>query len=165
MENDGIATRRSFLKSGAILAAPLGLAVPGAALAADDRAMRLARLEDEAAIRALHRDWLVRVNGRSVTADLCVSARAAACLGDEICGIIQDEDGVVEITANGERASGYYPCRIETESRMAAENTFAQMALAQGGGVTRTSEPRLLSVEYAKIADRWVIATVEAGTA
>ena len=43
-------TRREALKLGALAAAPVAALAPAAALAADDSATRLARLEDERAI-------------------------------------------------------------------------------------------------------------------
>ena len=52
--------RRSFLKTGAIVAAPLAAAAPVAALAGDDSAARLARLEDERAFPA----WAYRIVSR-----------------------------------------------------------------------------------------------------
>ena len=55
--------RRSFLKTGALAAAPLAVAVPTAAFAADDGSKaKLARFEDERTIAALHRDVLRQVN-------------------------------------------------------------------------------------------------------
>ncbi len=62
MTTDTVSTRRSFLKGGAVAAAPLAVAAGGAAMAEDGRKARLARLEDEAAIRELHQAWLRRIN-------------------------------------------------------------------------------------------------------
>jgi len=47
--------RRSFLKTGAIVAAPLAVAAPAAAFAADDSRSKLARLEDERAMELIPR--------------------------------------------------------------------------------------------------------------
>jgi len=163
MSNDREPTRRAFLKGGAVLAAPLALATPAAALAADDRAERLRRLEDEAAIRALHRDWLRRVNDGADAAGLFVDARAARCLDAAVCGLTGDPAATadtIEIAADGRRASGRFACLIETESRIAPENTLAQMALAQGGGVVRERAARLISATYVKAGDRWAIAGI-----
>ena len=55
-------SRRSFLKTGAIAAAPLAMAAPAAALADDGSRARLARLEDEKALAALHREVMAQVN-------------------------------------------------------------------------------------------------------
>ncbi len=169
MTDDSIATRRSFLKGGAILAAPLAVALPTAAIAADDRAERLRRLEDEAAIRALHQDWLRSVNDRSAdSASLFVNAQAAACLDGAVCGIAADhmaDAGQIALAADGRRATGRFVCMVETQSHIAPDGTLAQMALAQGGGVVRQRERKLISADYAKAGDRWVIAGIALGEA
>lgn len=163
MSNDREPTRRAFLKGGAVLAAPLALATPAAAIAADDRAGRLRRLEDEAAIRALHQDWLRRVNGGDDAAGLFVDARAARCLDAAVCGLTGDPAAMadtVEIAPDGRHANGRFLCILETERRVAPDSTLAQMALAQGGGVVRERARRLVSAAYVKAGDRWTIARV-----
>ncbi|MGZ5792642.1 MAG: twin-arginine translocation signal domain-containing protein, partial [Croceibacterium sp.] len=68
--NKAATDRRSFLKTGAIAAAPLAVAMPTAALADDGSHARLARLEDEKAIAALHREVVGQVNrGKRKLAD------------------------------------------------------------------------------------------------
>jgi hypothetical protein len=163
MTDDSNATRRSFLKGGAILAAPLAIAIPTAAIAADDRAERLKRLEDEAAIRALHRDWLRRVNGSSADIEsLFVSAKAARCLDDAVCGIAPDhaEAELIEVAADGKCATGRFVCMVETQNALAPDSTLAQMALAQGGGIMRQSERKLVSADYVKAGARWAISEI-----
>ena len=163
MDDRSIPTRRAFLKGGAILAAPLAIAVPAAAMASDDKAVRLQRLEDEAAIRALHRDWLGRVNAGEPAADLFVRADAAHCLDSAVCALTADpaSPDMIEIAGDGSHATGQFRCTVETQSRLAPHNIFAQMALAQGGGITRTSQQQLVIAGYVKADDRWLIATVE----
>ena len=53
MTRDTDSTRRSFLKGGALLAAPLAAAVPAALVADDGMRARLARLEDPDFIESL----------------------------------------------------------------------------------------------------------------
>lgn len=165
MSDESNATRRSFLKGGAVLAAPLAVALPTAAIAADDRAVRLRHLEDEAAIRALHRDWLRHVNGGAGNAAaLFASAAAARCLDSAVCGIVPDhasDAGHIDIAADGRRATGQFPCMVETSSPIAPENTLAQMVLAQGGGIVRESARRLVSTDYVKQGEHWSIAGIE----
>ncbi|MBN8830889.1 MAG: hypothetical protein J0G94_09740 [Sphingomonadales bacterium] len=164
MTEAGTSSRRAFLKGGAIVAAPLAVAIPGAAIAADEREARLRRLEDEAAIRALHQDWLRRVNARTAADALFVDASAAQCLDAAVCAIAPDhaaEAERIEIAEDGKRATGRFTCLIETETRLLPENTFAQMALAQGGGITRTSERREVRANYVKLGQSWAIATIE----
>jgi hypothetical protein len=55
--------RRSFLKTGAVAAAPLAVAAPVVALAGDDSRAKLARLEDERAVEALQRKFLRHLSG------------------------------------------------------------------------------------------------------
>ena len=164
MRDDRDSTRRTFLKGSAILAAPLVMTVPAAAIAADDRAARLQQLEDEAAIRALHQDWLRRVNGRDADmAGLFANAGAARCLDGAVCGIANAPDARddrIEIAADGKRATGRFLCLVETESHIAPDSTLAQMALAQGGGVIREQATRLVSADYVKAGDRWAIAGI-----
>lgn len=164
MSDDREATRRAFLKGGAVLAAPLAMTMPAAAIAADDRIARLQRLEDEAAIRALHQDWLRRVNSCDADrATLSATARAGGCLDGALCGVTSAPDvqgDRVEIAADGKRAVGRFRCVIEMESRIAPDSTLAQMALAQGGGVIRAQAVRLVRADYVKAGDRWAIADI-----
>ncbi|HWJ70880.1 MAG TPA: twin-arginine translocation signal domain-containing protein [Sphingobium sp.] len=166
MTDNRESTRRTFLKGSAVLAAPLAMAMPVAAMAADDRAVRLQRLEDEAAIRALHQDWLRRVNAREADmAGLFVNASAARCLDSAVCGVASAPGAAqgdrIELAADGKRATGRFLCLIETESRMAPDSTLAQMALAQGGGVSRDQTSRRVRADYVKTGDRWAIAAIE----
>jgi len=164
MDQSNTASRRSFLKGGAIVAAPLAIALPGAALAADTQGARLRRLEDEAAIRTLHQDWLRRVNARSAVEALFVDAKAARCLDEAVCAIAPDhaaDADRIEIAQDGRSATGRFTCLIETETLLLPDNTFAQMAIAQGGGTTRTSERREVRADYVKLGESWVIATIE----
>jgi hypothetical protein len=111
----------------------------------------------------LHHDWLRRVNGRSETADLFLTATASQCLDEAVCAIAPDYTAAesIEIARDGKSARGRFLCQIDIESRLAPQNTLAQMALAQGGGVTRQSERRLVEADYVKAGERWVIARIE----
>jgi hypothetical protein len=169
MTRDSTSTRRSFLKSGALLAAPLAAAVPAALVADDGLRARLARLEDEAAIRALHQGWLRRIN-----------VRAGAGAGDTVAPLFADAEGAksdqavrniaadhagepdaIEIAADGESAIGRFQCAVEIESAIAQDCTLARMAHAQGGGFVRRTERRVLKVEYVKADGAWAIAKVD----
>lgn len=163
-------TRRSFLKGGALLAAPLAAAVPAALVADDGLRARLAKLEDEAAIRDLHHAWLRRVNTR---ADEVTGA------GDTIAPLFADTEGAtsnqavrsiaadhagepdaIEIAVDGKSAVGRFPCSVEIESAIVQDCTLARMAHAQGGGFVRRTERRVLTVEYVKADGVWAIAKV-----
>ena len=149
-------TRRSFLKSGALLAAPL---VPAAVMAGDDLHARLAKLENEAAIRELHQNWLRGVNTGAGDASALFANPDRA-----VRGIAADHAGerdAIEVASNGRSATGRFHCTVEIESAIPQDSTLARMAHAQGGGFVRWNERRVLHVEYVKAAGAWAIAKAE----
>ena len=158
-------TRRSFLKRGALLAAPLAAAVPAAALADDGLTARLTRLEDEAAIRELHQTWLRRINTGAGGAALPLIADPEGAASDEaVRSIAADHAGqpeAIEVAADGKSAAGWFPCAVGIETTIAQDCTLARMAHAQGGGFVRRTERRVLKVEYVKAGGAWAIAKVE----
>src|SRR5580658_1479488 len=88
MSKHSTATRRMFLKCGALLAGPIAAAsVPAMALAKDqvDDGLnaRLRRLEDEAAIREVHQSWLRQVN----------AGAGMALIGASVTRVIADHAG------------------------------------------------------------------------
>jgi len=157
--------RRSFLKSGALLAAPIVAATPAVALAGDDTSRRLARLEDERAIEALHRAWLRRFNteGAERTAEFFVAGKAQAPAGAG-CSILQDpheDHAAIEISDDGATATCRYSCEIETRSQIEPDCTFAHMARLQGSGAVRRVEKRGLVASYVKADGAWAIDSVK----
>lgn len=153
-------TRRAFLKNSAFLAVPLTVAVPAAVIADDGLKARLARLEDEAAIRNLHQDWLRQIN-------TAVSAAESLLEGDStegaptVRGIAADHAGqpdAIEVAADGKSAIARFHCIVETETAIPRDCTLAQMAHAQGDGFVRSKDRRILNVKYAKTGDTWAIA-------
>lgn len=160
MTRDTDSTRRSFLKGGALLAAPLAAAVPAALVADDGMRARLARLEDEAAIRALHQSWLRQIN---TGADEVTGAGSAVAPDQAVRSIAADHAGepdAIEIAADGKSAIGRFQCAVEIENAIAQDCTLARMAHAQGGGFVRRTECRALKVEYVKADGAWAIAKV-----
>ena len=82
--------RRSFLKSGALIAAPVAaVAVPAAAFADDGSRARLARLEDERSVEALHRQFLRHLNGAADCGEFIVPSDAVD-LGEGLRAISED---------------------------------------------------------------------------
>lgn len=152
MTRDNTSTRRSFLRSGALLAAPIAAAsIPAAALAEGGLKSRVGRLEDEAAIRELHQSWLRQVN----------AGEGDALLGSAVRRITADHAGApdrIEIHADGRSAAGYFDCAVEVETPLALDSTLAQMAHAQGHGAVRRTERRMLTVDYTKAGGAWTIA-------
>lgn len=163
-------TRRSFLKSGALLAAPLGAAASAAVIADDSMKARLARLEDEAAIRELYSAWLRQVNiaaagGRPIDAPTSLfPGTEGGASAETVRGIVADHSGepdAVEFAGDGRTAGGRFQCSAEIMTAIAQDCTLAQMAHAQGGGFVRRSERRVLKVAFVKTRGAWAIASVE----
>jgi hypothetical protein len=165
MSKDMNSTRRSFLKSGALLAVPLAAAAPAAVLGDEGLKARLARLEDEAAIRKLHRSWLRRVNaGAGDAARPLLADPQGTAFGQAVRRIAADHSGepdTIEVSPDGKSAAGQFPCTVEIETTIPQDCTLARMAHAQGGGFVRRTERRVLKIEYAKARDGWTIAKVE----
>ena len=157
-ETGARSTRRSFfLKGGALLAAPLAAAGPAAAIADTQLESRLRRLEDEAAIRELHRTWLWRINAGAADP-------TRALLDASVRGIAPDSSAApdaIQIAADGGSAAGRYSCTVEIETGIARDCTLAQMAHAQGSGSVRKTERRVLTVDYLKTGGAWAIAKTQ----
>jgi hypothetical protein len=165
MTKDTTSTRRSFLKGGAVLAAPLAVAVPAALVADNGLKARLARLEDEAAVRELHQAWMRRINTEAGAAAAPLFADSEGTSFSQTLGsIAPDHAGqpdAIEIAADGKNAAGWFHCTVEIETTIAQDCTLARMAHAQGGGFVRRTERRVLKVEYQKASGVWAIAKVE----
>lgn len=152
-------TRRMFLQGSALLAAPIAAsAAPAAALSklSSDEVLkgRLARLEDEAAIRELHESWLRQVN----------AAGGSPLLDSTVRRITAHHAGVAEsivLAPDGRSAIGHFDYAVELEAMLPLDSTLAQMAHAQGTGTVRTAERRMLKVEYTKAGDSWHIGKIE----
>ena len=163
MSRDPNSTRRSFLKNGALLAAPLAAAAPSAVLGDNGLKARLARLEDEAAIRDLHQSWLRGINTGKDAAKLPIASPQGA-LSHAVRTIAADHAGkpdAIEIAANGQSATGRYHYAVELQSNIPQDCTLGQMAHAQGNGFVRWTERRVLHVDSVKTSGAWTIAKVE----
>jgi hypothetical protein len=152
MTMDKAATdRRSFLKTGAIVAAPLAAMAPARAFAADDGSKaRLARLEDEKAIRTLHRGLVREVNGgqRNV-------AQGLTALADDPAHELQ-----FAFAEDGRSASCRGACTATLQSEFTGHSTLEQMHRLQGQGRHSHEESRELVAEYVKGKDGWAIERV-----
>ena len=151
--------RRSFLKTGAVIAAPIVAAVPVAALAADDSRAKLARLEDERAVESLQRKFLRHLNGTSDCGELIASSHAVD-LGEGVRSIAEDmgHEPTLDLADDGLSATGRCACRIEHEAEFAGDSTLEQMTRFQGQGSHRFVEERVLATEFVKGRDGWRIA-------
>jgi hypothetical protein len=155
MGSNKSASRRTFLKGGALLAAPLAAASVGAAVLADSGLKgRVARLEDTAAIRELQQSWVRSVNAGESWPQLPAQVRRIAPHPDAAADRI-------DIANDGASATGCFEYALELETHLAEDSTLAQMARLQGGGALRRLERGTLKVGYGKRGARWVIDTVE----
>jgi hypothetical protein len=165
MTEDTNSTRRSFLKSGALLTAPLAaVGVPTVVMADSEMKARLARLENEAAIRNLHQTWLRRVNTEARDAASLFADPKAAAFDPSVRSIAADHAGkpdAIEVAADGESAAGRFYFAVEIENAIAQDCTLARMAHAQGGGFVRRTERRVVNIEYVKASGAWAIAKIE----
>lgn len=163
MSASSTSSRRSFLKGGAIAAAPLAVALPAAALAAEDHRARAQRLQDEADIRALHQAWLRKLATSQDASALFADARAAR-LDQTIQGVSVDHAGEadrIEVAIDGLSAKGRFAVKIDVQSELPRDTTLGQMAHLQGGGVVRQAETRMLHASYVKQAGAWAIEAME----
>jgi len=165
MTRDSTSTRRSFLKGGALLAAPLAAAAPATMLADDGLKARLARLEDEGAIRELHQIWLRRINaGAGDTIAPLFADPEGTTFDQAVRSIAADQTAqpdAIEVAPDGKGATGWFRCVVEVETTIPQDCTLARMAHAQGGGFVRRTERRVLRVDYVKACAAWAIAKVE----
>jgi hypothetical protein len=162
-------SRRNFLKKGALLAVPLAAAAPAAVLADDDLKSRLAKLENESAIRDLHQTWLRRINtGAADGARALFADSKSAAFDPTVRRIAADheaEPDAIEVDPGGKSATGRFHCSVEIETPIAQDCTLAQMAHAQGTDSIRWTERRVLNVEYVKSSGAWTIARAEFASA
>jgi hypothetical protein len=155
--------RRSFLKTGALVTAPLAaVALPAAALAADDGSRaKLARLEDERAIEGLRRSVLRKINGDAASDCGQFIARADAIELDEGLRSIADdpvEEPTLALSEDGAHATCRNSCRVEVETALTGSTTLERMARFQGQGSHRSSEKRMLLTDYVKQDGEWKLA-------
>jgi hypothetical protein len=157
-------SRRSFLKSGAIVAAPVvAVAAPAVAFAADDSGAKLARLEDERAIEALGRDFIRHFNasGAEGTAGLFADGQAPKLANASRLALdTASEPEQLEIAADGASARLRHAVTVESEHALEGHGTLVEMARLQGNTSARTSEQRMLIAEFVKHGDRWAIGNV-----
>jgi hypothetical protein len=149
--------RRSFLKSSALVAAPIAaVATPAAAFADDGGAARLARLEDERAIEAAHRAFL-KAGGAG-------ALRGAAAKGETIRRIEPDhaaDPGTVEFADDGRRATARHNCVAQIARDYDGETTIEQMARLQGNAADIRSKRCVVLAHYRKEQGQWMLSSAE----
>jgi hypothetical protein len=159
-------TRRSFLKSGALVAVPAAVvAIPAAALAEDGSKAALARLRDERAIEALNRDFLRAFNqgGAKEAANLFADGKAPA-LASEVTRLSIDTADTPKsfaIAEDGASATARYDCTVETAHALEGNHAYEQMARLQGNTTATQSGRKVLSAHYVKRRGGWMISKLE----
>jgi hypothetical protein len=146
------ASRRAFLKGAAIVAGPVGAAGAAAVVGLNEHEAKLQRLQAEAEVRALHQDWLRKVN----TGDRTEAAR----LDKTVTGVAADHSGApdeIALAADGASAKGRFHLVVETETERPLDSTLAKMAAAQGEGMIRSSDRKVVEAEYVKADAGWAI--------
>lgn len=166
MSNATDTTRRSFLKSGALVAGPAAaVAFPAAALAEDGNKAALARLQDERAIEALNRDFLRGFNksGAQGVAKLFADGKPPAFIKgvSKLSLDSAEEPKSFAIAEDGASATARYACTAEIAQELEGTETIVQMAKMQGNTASVRSAPKTLSAHYAKRADGWLITQLE----
>jgi hypothetical protein len=144
-------TRRAFLKTGTIAAAPLAaFAAPAAAFADDGSKARIARLEDEKALTALHREVVGEVN------------RGQRKLAKDLASLADDpaQDLQIAFAEDGRSATCRRACTARFRTEFTGATTLEQMHRLQGQGAHEHDEARVLIAEYRKRAEGWTIANL-----
>jgi len=160
MDKLSTTNRRSFLKSGALIATPLAVVgVPAAAFADDGSRARLARLEDQRSVEALHRQFMRHLNGAADCSEFVASSDAID-LGEGLRAISEDlaQEPELVLAEDGLTAVARCSCRIERETEFTGDTTLERMARFQGQGSYRHEERRVLATEFLKDENGWRIA-------
>lgn len=162
MSNDTTTSRRAFLKTGAIAAAPFAaVGVPMAALAADGSKAKLLRLEDERAIGKLHGKLLRHLHAGNAPAELF--AGKATKLEAGVRGISPDhsaEPGAIAFSDDGQRASQRQPVKVEIAHDLEGDGTLIQMARLQGNTLALAVLPKTLVAQYVRTGGDWAIESI-----
>jgi hypothetical protein len=148
MTMDPTTSRRNFLKSGAIAAAPLAIAMPAAAPADEESRATLARLQDEKAIAALHREVVRQIN----RGERKLASGLTALAGDPA------HDLEIAFAADGQSATCRRACVANFRTEFTGATTLERMHRLQGQGSHEHAEARVLVTEYIKGKEGWAIA-------
>jgi len=149
--------RRSFLKTGALVAAPLAVLAPAAAIAADDSAAKLARIEDERAIEGLMRGFLRRFNGKGNAEDCgqFIASAGAIRIDPQVRAIREDAraDAELAFADDGHSARWTRPAEVELLANFAGQTTLEKMARFQGQGSARSLAKQRIEAEFVRVIE------------
>ncbi|MCB2066721.1 MAG: hypothetical protein KDE15_08800 [Erythrobacter sp.] len=151
-------TRRDALKLGALAAAPIAALAPVAALAADDSAARLARLEDERAVAGLVRMFVRRFNGDGDCSSF-VASSSAIRIDPQVCHIREDagHDPLLAFAADGNSATWQSRAQVDLQTNFAGDSTLEKMARFQGQGSAVTRASRQIDASLSRSGQGWTI--------
>lgn len=164
MHTKNLTDRRSFLKSGAVVAAPLAIIAPAAVMADDGSRAKLARLEDERAIAALTRDFLRQFTGdaaaqcRALLADNCAISLTPGV--QRISAITAIED-VLLLDDSGTSASASLSCTAHEAHLFEGDTTIERILRWQGDGIHHTQQERALDLAFSKGRGGWKIVQLQ----
>lgn len=150
--------RRSFVKLGALAATPVVALVPAAALAADNSAERLARIEDERAIEGLVSAFVRRFNGDGDCGEFIASAGAIR-IDAQVRSITEDRASEPQLAFAGDGRTATWQSRTKVEllTDFDGDSTLEKMARFQGQGSASSHASRKLEADFARTTDGWTI--------
>ncbi len=150
--------RRSFVKLGALAATPVAALAPAAAVAADDSAQRLARMEDERAIAGLVTGFVRRFNGDGDCSEF-VASSGAILIDPQVCAITEDRSHDPQLTfaEDGRNAAWQSHAEVEMLTHFEGDSTLEKMARFQGHGSASSRASRKIEAEFARSGDGWTI--------
>lgn len=163
MSSNNLATRRRFvLEAGAALAAPAALGGAAVASAREPVDARLAALEDASAIRELQRAYARHVNARDRAGAAALFAQPGRAKLDEAIRELRADllagETAIDVAADRRTAAARAACVVQIETPIGAPDcTLVQMAIAQGEGVVRRSERRVLEQTFVRVDGVWKI--------
>jgi len=151
-------TRREALKLGALAAAPVAALAPAAAIAADDTAARLARMEDERAIAGLVKSFVRRFNGSGDCGEF-VASSGAIRINPQVCAIREDNsrDPQLAFAADSRTATWLSRAEVELLTDFEGDTTMEKMARFQGQGSASSRASRQLNAEFSRTTEGWTI--------
>lgn len=150
--------RRSFVKLGALAATPVVALAPAAAMAADDSADRLSRMQDERAIAGLVTGFVRRFNGDGDCSEF-VAGSGAILIDRQVCSITEDRsrDPQLAFADDGHTAAWQSRAEVELLTHFEGETTLEKMARFQGQGSASSRASRRIEAEFARTSDGWTI--------
>jgi hypothetical protein len=159
-----VSTRRSFIRTaGTALSAPLAavaVTTPlGAVQEVDPLTARLARLEDECAIRALNQAYARHLNAGASEAMAALFADASdARVDTSLRSVSADgfgEQDAIDVAADRQTATARVYCVVEADTVIGPSCPLVEMAREQGGGVVTRTEHGVFENAYVRRDGIW----------